>query len=101
MPRNRHTLATLTLAIAAALLAACDAQPTGDPMASSSDDALSRPRRAVQSPVGIASPNSEVLGGPQGAIPLVTVDIPNHKDEPTVIHTIGDSLTPRSAFAPT
>ena len=56
-----------------------------------------RPTRAVQSPVGLSSPNSEVMGRPQGAVPLVTVDLPNKKDDPVVVHTIADRLPDLSA----
>jgi hypothetical protein len=81
------------------LLTACVAVflPAGCASDFETDPTRPRPTRAVQSPIDFASPNSEVLGNPIGAIPLVTVDLPNTKEEKAQVHTIADALVANPA----
>jgi hypothetical protein len=65
------------------LLTACESDFVTDP-------SRPRPTRAVQSPVERNSATSEVLGGGAAAVPIMSVDLPNNKDEHAQVHTIGD-----------
>jgi hypothetical protein len=69
----------VSVAILALALAACSDRPD-----------YSRP--AVQSPYSLADPNSEVLGTPTHSVPLLTLDLPNKKNEDPTLHTIADNL---------
>jgi hypothetical protein len=64
-------------------LAACESDFVANP-------SRPRPTRAVQSPVESNSATSEVLGGGATAVPIMSVDLPNNKDEHAQVHTIGD-----------
>ncbi len=74
-----------------ALLSACESDFVTDPD-------RPRPARALESPYGMSDPNHEVMVSPSGATPLLTIDIPNNKNEQPVVHTIADTFTtPRPA----
>ncbi len=80
------TLVRIQMCAAAALvLAGCESDFV-------SDSSRPRPTRAVQSPVERNSAAAEVLGGGATSVPLVSVDLPNTKDEHAQVHTIGDAL---------
>jgi hypothetical protein len=68
---------------AALLLAACDSGFVPD---------REHPARAVEDPFARGSANSEVMGGPAGAMPLVTVDMPRTKEEQPKVRTLVDEL---------
>ena len=51
-----------------------------------------RPMRAVESPVGSASANSELMGPAVSAVPLVTVELPNRRNQEPQVHTIMEPL---------
>ena len=74
-------LAILTLA-----LAGCESDFVSDPT-------RPRPTRAVESPNLTNSGNSEAMGSPTGAVPLLTVELPNTKNDPYVVHSITDSIS--------
>jgi len=57
----------------------------------------SRSPRALESPVASASPENEVLGAPQGVVPLVRVEMANNKDDKTQVRTIGDEVAGRTS----
>ncbi len=61
------------------------------------DPTRPRPTRAVQSPIDLASPNSEAIGPPSDVVPVVVVQFPNTKDEQPVVRTIFD---PQGAHLP-
>jgi len=67
-----------------ALLSACDSNFVPD---------RQHPRRAVESPHSLSSANSEVMGGPAGAVSLMSIELPNNKDESPVVHTIADRVS--------
>jgi len=71
-------------------LTACDSNFNSDPLH----------RRAVESPNLTNSGNSEVMAVPTGAVPLLTVDLPNTKNDPFVVHTIADAATTMPSTQP-
>jgi hypothetical protein len=78
------------LLLAGLMLSACESDFVADPN-------RPRPTRAVQTPVERNSAEAEVLGGGATGVPLMSVDLPNKKDEQPQVHTITDSITNGSA----
>ena len=83
----RRTLLLLFTAFCLLPLTACE-EPTY------------RPSRAISSPTGTASAQREVLAEqPAGAVgvPLITVGMPNDKDDTAHVRTIGDNIRETTA----
>ena len=57
------------------------------------DPTRPRPTRALESPVSMGGANNEVMGGPVGSVPFMTVEIPNNKDESPVVYTIAQPVS--------
>jgi len=75
--------------LGAALFTGCESDFVTDPT-------RPRPTRALEDPFARGSANSEVMGGPTGAVPLVTVEMPRTKEEPPVVRTIAGELASAS-----
>ena len=66
-------------------LAACESDFTPNPN-------RPRPTRALEDPFARGSANSEVMAGPTTVLPLLTVELPNTKEEEPKVRTIADAF---------
>ena len=53
-----------------------------------------RDRRAVPAPVAQAGSEHEIMGSPDVGVPLLTIDLPNKKEDTAHVHTILDNAQP-------
>jgi hypothetical protein len=76
---RRSLLGALTFGLAAWAVAGCEGDFIADP---------ARPRvvRNLGTPYGVSDSSSEVMRADSGAFSILTVDIPNNRNEPAVAH---------------